>query len=592
MFTSIKWKFIVVYFVLIFIAMVIVGVFILNSLEEEQISNLSNSMEQRLETIVHSSSYLASDNWIENRLDIQETINEWGFSNTETVFVIYDDSYPIIIASSLDEAYLGENALSNKLIDPTLVIRALDGELSRNILTDPNEDTRKQHIAYPVYFNLGQVEGIVYMTSSMEYIYNTVSDARSVLNNATLLALAITILLGFLIASSITEPISDVTQKAEKMAMGDFDQVVEVKSNDEIGQLASMFNHLTFKLKETISEMDLERSKLDTIFNYMAEGIIAIDTQAKIVHANPIAIDILNLSEDYMDKMTLDLDMINLSNIDYKNENLLEGETSLPIDDKMYKIKYAPFKNEKENILGLIMVFQDLTKEHGLDKMRKDFVANVSHELKTPITTIKSYTETLIDREVDENTLKGFLKVINSESDRMDRLVNDLLKLSNIDSKQAYWSEEKINIGQLIDKILNNLKLSIMDKNIKIHKNIPDTLPNILADRDGLEQVIINILTNAIKYSEDKGNIYIKAKVENECLAIRIEDDGIGIPNEDLDRIFERFYRVEKGRSRNMGGTGLGLSIAKEIVEANKGSIDLQSQPNKGTIVTLRFPCS
>lgn len=592
MFTSIKWKFIVVYFVLIFIAMVIVGVFILNSLEEEQISNLRNSMEQRLEAIVHSSSYLASDNWIDYRMDIQNTINEWGFSNAESVFVIYDDSYPVIIASTLDERYMGENALSNKLIEPTLVLKALDGEMDSNILSDPNEDITNQHLAYPVYSNLGQVEGILYMTADLGYIYNTVSDARVILTNATIIALIITIVLGFLIASSITEPIRDVTQKAEKMASGDLDQVVDVKSNDEIGQLASMFNHLTFKLKETIRDMDLERSKLNTIFNYMAEGVVAIDIRGRIIHANPIAIKILNLNEDQMDKVTLDLSMINLRNVSYENEDLLEGETIISLEDKVYKIKYAPFKNEAQSIVGLIMVFQDITKEHSLDNMRKEFVANVSHELKTPLATIKSYTETLLERDVDKDTLEEFLGVINSESDRMDRLVRDLLQLSNIDNKQAAWNEEMVTLSDLMDRILYNLSLLIDEKNIKVHKDIPRKLPNILADKDGLGQVIINLITNAIKYNEEEGNIYIHASEEDNHIVVRIEDDGIGIPDEDLDRIFERFYRVEKGRSRNMGGTGLGLSIAQEIVNANKGTIELESELGKGTIVTLKFPCS
>lgn len=592
MFSSIKWKFIVVYFVLIFIAMVIVGIFIINSLEEQQISNLTNSMEQRLETIVNSSTYLASENWLDYREEIQNTIIEWGFSKDESVFVIYDDNYPLIIASTLEENQIGQNALSNKLMEPTLVINAFNGEVGSSIVSDPNEESTNQHLAYPVYSNLGQVEGILYMTSDLEYIYNTVTDARSILNSATILALIITIFLGFLIASSITEPIRDVTKKAEKMSKGDFDQFVEVKSDDEIGQLANMFNHLTFKLKDTINKMDLERSKLDTIFNYMAEGVVAIDTNGNIIHANPIAIDILELNEDYANTGKLDLHRLNLSKVDYGNKNTLQGEALVAFKDEVYKIKYAPFKNEAERIIGLILVLQDFTKEHRLDNMRKEFVANVSHELKTPITTIKSYTETLLDRDVDKNTQENFINVINSESDRMARLVQDLLQLSNIDYQKTAWNQEEINLSSLIDMILYNLGLLIKEKKINVHKNTTSFLPKIIADKDGIERVVLNVITNSIKYNRENGNIYIDLYEEDSYLFLRIKDDGIGIPDEDVSRIFERFYRVEKGRSRDMGGTGLGLSIAKEIIQGNRGEIDLSSEQGKGTIVTLRFPCS
>lgn len=590
MFSSIKWKFIVVYFVLIFIAMVIVGIFIINSLEEQQISNLTNSMEQRLETIVNSSTYLDSEDWLEYREEIQNTIIEWGFSKDESVFVIYDDIYPLIIASTLEENHIGQNALSNKLIEPTLVINAFNGEVGSSIVSDQNEDTTNQHLAYPVYSNLGQVEGILYMTSDLEYIYNTVTDARTILNNATILALIITIFLGFLIASSITEPIRDVTKKAEKMSKGDFDQFVEAKSDDEIGQLANMFNHLTLKLKDTINEMDLERSKLDTIFNYMAEGVVAIDTNGIVIHANPIAIDILNLNEDYTNNGKLDLESINLANIDYEDKNSLQGEVLVTFKDEVYKIKYAPFKNEDQSIIGLIMVLQDFTKEHRLDNIRKEFVANVSHELKTPITTIKSYTETLLDRDVDKKTQENFINVINSESDRMARIVQDLLQLSNIDYQKTAWNKEEVSLSSLMDIILYNLGLLIKEKKLDVHKNTPNSLANIIADKDGVEQVIINIITNAIKYSRENGNIYIDLYEEDRYTVLRIKDEGIGIPNKDISRIFERFYRVEKGRSRDMGGTGLGLSIAKEIIQGNNGEIELSSEESKGTTVTLRFP--
>jgi two-component system sensor histidine kinase VicK len=300
----------------VFIAMVIVGIFIVDRLEQQQIDSVITSMEHKLETIASSSSYLTSDDWVSNREEIQKAINELGISGTETLYVILNEDVPTILATSLKpyERIVGKSAFQQKFIDPTLVLRAFEGEKAPNKETIDNISL--EHLAYPVISSIGKVTGILYMTSDLQNVYATVNESKTILTNATFLALIITVFLGFLIASSITEPIRDVTKKAEEMAMGNFDQFVDVKSDDEIGQLASMFNHLTLKLKETIQDMDLERSKLDTIFNYMAEGVVAIDRNGSIMHANPIAIEILNLGPNYNEKI-FNLDDINLGNINY-----------------------------------------------------------------------------------------------------------------------------------------------------------------------------------------------------------------------------------------------------------------------------------
>lgn len=596
MFSSIKWKFITVYFLLVFIAMVIVGIFIIGSLEDQQIQSVTNSMVQRIETIIGTSSVIASDDWVNNRLEIQDTIKEWSSGGTEALYVIFDKETPTIIATTLKkyDNLVGQNAFNpNISLDPTIIIKAFEGDRGESIISESNasEEIKHKHLAYPVHSSLGKVKGVIYMTSNLEDVYKTVNDSKVILTNATFLALLITVVLGFLIASSITGPIRDVTKKAEEMAMGDFDQFVDVKSDDEIGQLASMFNYLTLKLKDTIQDMDLERSKLDTIFNYMAEGLIAVDTNCNIIHANPIAMGILGLKEKDLDSDTkFDLNRINLDKIDYGNIESLEGSETLAIDSEVFKVKYAPFNNERDATGGLIIVFQDITQEHKLDNMRKEFVANVSHELKTPITTIKSYTETLMENEVEKETTQRFLSVIDSESDRMARLVKDLLQLSNIDYKKANWKKSEISIDAMIRDIIQKLDLLIKDKNQEVNINIAEELPYIVADKDGIEQVILNIISNAIKYTDSMGKIYISAYNDNKNITIKVRDSGIGIPKEDQLRIFERFYRVEKGRSREMGGTGLGLSIAKEIVEAHNGNIYLESDFGEGTEITMTLP--
>ncbi len=595
MFSSIKWKFILVYFLLVFIAMAIVGIFIVGRLEDQQIKTVTNNMEQHIKTIIEvGSDYISADNWLENREQIQKTINEVPVGGDETLYVIFDEDIPTIIASSSNqyESILGENALSYNSVDPILVLEAFEGEAAVNTLGEINEETINRHLAYPVFSGLGKVKGVFYMTSDLKDIYATVNESRIILTNATLLALVITIFIGFFIASSITEPIRDVTKKAEEMSMGNFNQFVEVKSNDEIGQLAGMFNHLTLKLNDTLRDMDLERSKLDTIFSYMAEGVIAIDKHGKLIHANPIAMNILDFNEeDISTNIPLDLKSVNLRELNYDEIDTLEGDEVAEINSEVYKVKYAPFKNDLGDIGGIIVVFQDITVEHKLDIMRKEFVANVSHELKTPITTIKSYAETLLERDLDESTSQKFLTVIDNECDRMARLVKDLLQLSNLDYKKTNWKRAEISLGDTLNDIISKLDLLFKEKDQKVVTNIQENMENIVVDKDGIEQVILNIISNAIKYTDKHGEIEIQSYQNEDNLIIKISDNGIGIPEEDQERIFERFYRVEKGRSRELGGTGLGLAIAKEIIEAHDGQIILKSQSGQGTTVELHLPC-
>ncbi|TJX66437.1 cell wall metabolism sensor histidine kinase WalK [Soehngenia saccharolytica] len=593
MFSSIKWRFIVVYFLLVFIAMAIVGVFIVDRLEAQQIESVTLSMKNNIEAISSTSSYFSSDNWLENQEQIQSTLNDWRLAQGETIYAIYDEDVPKILAtSSKEDIYLiGKGALSYKFIDPQLVIDTFTGKVTEAVITDDLEGKTLKHMAYPIYSTTGKLSGILYMTSDLSTVESTLSYTRSILSKATMIALITTIILGFLIANSITEPIRDVTKKAFEMSQGNFNQYVSVKSNDEIGQLANMFNQLTLKLNETLNEMELERNKLDTIFSYMAEGVIAVDKRGELIHANPIGKKLLNIEniEIENEKHTLDLNNLGLLGIDYTDETTLNGEKLIEIGGNAYKVKYAPYRNEHKSIEGLIIVYQDITQEHNLDKMRKEFVANVSHELKTPITTIKSYTETLMIDDIDDDHKKRFLSVIDEECDRMSRLVSDLLQLSNIDYKRTKWNKDRICINEIVENTISKLKIMANEKNIALNYNSEKECYTY-ADKDGLVQVFQNIITNSIKYTENNGYVNIDIKEENSFARIKIEDNGIGIPFEDKDRVFDRFYRVEKGRSRDLGGTGLGLSIAKEIVEAFDGKIYIESENMKGTIVTIILP--
>ena len=591
MFNSIKYRFITIYFLLVLIVMSIIGTFIINRLESQQLQNVTENMNQTINSIVRTSSFMSNTNWQDEKKEISDTLREWRLPPDESLYAISLNKFPEIIASTTNRAELidGTDALSNKALNSELILSALDGKSANAIVATNNSEHREKHIAMPIFSSNGDIKGILYMTHSLSGVYGVIDDAKVILTYATILALLITTLLGYFIANSITEPIRDLTEKASEMAKGNFDQKVNVKSDDEIGNLASMFNYLTTKLKSTITQMDLEKSKLDTIFNYMAEGVIAIDKDGYLIHANPIAREILDLDENSLYKKQ-DIEKLNIKNLNYSNTSSLQGESKIEIKNNFYKVKYAPYKKENNVNIGIIVVLQDITKEHNLDVLRKEFVANVSHELKTPITTIKTYTETILDSdEMDEGEVKYFLNVIDRENNRMARLVSDLLQLSNMDYHNYKFNNEEIDTFDLIYQTLESLNVLIREKNHKIDVDIPMDIKNIYADRHALEQVLINIVSNAVKYTENNGEIKISAKSNFFNVKIIVEDNGIGIPEEDLNRIFERFYRVEKGRSRAMGGTGLGLSIAKQMANAMGGDIKIESEFGKGTKVTLTF---
>jgi len=336
-----------------------------------------------------------------------------------------------------------------------------------------------------------------------------------------------------------------------------------------------------------------EETEIKTRLLHMTEGIIAFDINGKIDLINPAAKMLLKISpedytfEDIFNKFKLDINMEKLIYL----EDLTSMDQVIDVEDKTVKVLFAPFRNEENNKPeGIIAVIQDITESVKLDTMRKEFVADVSHELKTPITSIMGYTDTLLEGDYDEETQREFLQVVSSEARRMAKLVTDLLELSRIDNNRKNVRKVSFDLGALAKECQKKLAIEIKKKKHHVECLVTADVPPVYADKDDIQRVILNILTNSIKYTPDGGNIKIYVGFVYNDAYIKIIDNGIGIPEEDLNRIFERFYRVDKSRAREMGGSGLGLSIAKEILDKNGGSIDIKSQVNKGTEVVIKIP--
>ena len=336
----------------------------------------------------------------------------------------------------------------------------------------------------------------------------------------------------------------------------------------------------------TNDDLDINNS----VFLHMTDGIIAFDRNGVVILINPAAKQMMNISTN--DKTFDDIFgrlHINLEKIIYL-ENWTNTEERISIDDRFLNVYFAPFKKDNDKTVGVIAVLQDITEHVKLDNMRKEFIADVSHELKTPITSIMGYADTLLEEEYDKETQSKFLNVIASEARRMAKLVTDLLTLSKNDNNRNVVKKEQFDLGELVKKCQDKLAIEIKRKNHNVNCFVTADVPLVYADKDDIERVVLNIMTNSIKYTKDGGEIKIYVGFVYNDAYIKIFDNGIGIPEEDLSRIFERFYRVDKARSREMGGTGLGLSIAKDLLDRNGGSIDIKSEVGKGTEVVIKVP--
>ena len=460
------------------------------------------------------------------------------------------------------------------------------------------DNGEKECYIFAYVLEAAQVEGgkiIVVISQSRAYINKQLQQIGIIYLVAMFVVLLITAVLAKVTSNSITKPIALLTNKAELMAQGNISLVAlndKEKAGYEITKLVDTFNLMMNQIQNNMDEIYSEKSKLETILMHLTDGVLAFNISGKLIHANLAAKKMLEFEternfDDIFGKFELDT---NLEKVIYLDE-WASTDQLIKTSDKYLNLYFAPFRNEKDVPTGAIVVVHDTTKQEKLEDMRKEFVSNVSHELKTPLTSVKTYAETLMEQyELDEESKKKFLGVILNESNRMARLVSDLLQLTKFDYKKIAWEKIDFDITELTKQICEKHKIQAEKKNQILECYETSNVPLVYGDRDGIEQVITNILINSIKYTQEGGNVKVYIGSVHEDAYIKIIDNGIGIPEEDLPHVFERFYRVDKARSREMGGTGLGLPIAKEIIESNNGSISIKSEKGKGTEVIIKVP--
>ena len=451
-----------------------------------------------------------------------------------------------------------------------------------------------------IYFllHLQQINTQIINIENQEQLKSQVQNAMNHGGFITIYAIwgfsFISIAISIFITKKVTNPINKLITSAKRIAAGEEVEIKTLgkKEDKQVDELVDAFGIMTTELKENLNEVSRQKNQIETILLHMTDGIIAFNMEGKIILVNPAATRLLRIMpedetfENIFEKLNVEINMEKIIYLD----NWTSSEERVTLGDKHINLFFAPLKDENERPAGVMVMIQDITEHVKLDNMRKEFVADVSHELKTPITSIMGYADTLLEGEYDKQTQDKFLGVIASEARRMAKLVTDLLALSRFDNNQVQAQKEEFDLGELVKRCQDKLQFQIKQKRHQVECFVTANVPPVYADKDGIERVVLNILTNSIKYTQEEGHIKIYVGFVYNDAYIKVIDNGLGIPEDDLSRIFERFYRVDKARTREMGGTGLGLSIAKEILDRNNGSIDIKSEQSVGTEVVIRIP--
>jgi len=613
-FSSIRVKFVIVYVLVNIISLQLIGLFFTTQLRTTNINTFEqNIMEQEKILNYHireeldkdkSNSLTESDNndtkSTDTKSSITKLVSEFNIQKLLLVSVIDKDSK--IVASSSKNG--NDDYLSKRSFDPQVSQVLKTGESAKKIQTNPDTKRRVWLYVSPIKKD-NEVVGVVSLMADIESVYQDLVGITKIFTVGTILSILITTIIGFVASKTVTSSIEKMGAQVKTMASGNYGTVVGINTNDEIGDLAKVFNQISKRIKEEQDVTETERRKLATIIESMMDGIITTDTNGKVILINTSAGDMIDAPEN---EILIGKDALKLLNIsEYESiGEIIEAEDSLLVnvseDDEglLLRAEFSKIlKEENEDLSqvsteleGYIIVLYDVTDQERQERERREFVSTVSHELRTPLTTMNSYIEALEEGVINDKELAPqFIDTIHKETTRMIRMVNELMQLGKMDIKEEHYDKEFIDINKLIEQISDRFELTHPEKNFI--KYIPKTPIFVEGDQDKLTQVFDNIMNNAIKYSPNGKNITVRIRqnYNHNRVSISIKDEGVGIPLVHIDKIFKRFYRVDKSRQRTMGGTGLGLALAKNIVEAHRGRIWAQSREGYGSIIFVTLPC-
>ena len=622
-FSSIRTKFVIVYVLVNIISLQLIGLFFTTQLRNSNINTFEqNIIEQEKILNYHVREELekasgsggdtskalddtgtqeeSTKNNKDSKSGIAKLVSEFNIQKLLLVNVIDNDSK--IIATSSKNG--NDEYLAKRSFDPLVSQVIKTGESTKQIQNNTDSNKRVWIYVSPVKKD-NEVVGVISLMADIESVYQEVNSISKIFIVGTILSILITTVIGFVASKTVTSSIEKMSSQVKKMALGNYGTVVGIDTDDEIGDLAKVFNQISKRIEEEQAVTETERRKLATIIESMMDGIITTDNNGRIILINTSAEDMLGGRND---EIFIGKDVLKILNItEYESiEEILEAEDSLLVNasksDEELLLRAEISKIEKEDkedltqmsteLEGYIIVLYDVTDQERQEKERREFVSTVSHELRTPLTTMNSYIEALEEGVLEDKELAPqFIDTIHKETTRMIRMVNELMQLGKMDIKEEHYEKEFIDINKMLEQITDRFALTHPEKNFI--KHIPKSPIFVEGDQDKLTQVFDNIVNNAIKYSPNGKNITVRVRqnYHHNRVSISIKDEGVGIPLVHIDKIFNRFYRVDKSRQRSMGGTGLGLALAKTIVEAHKGRIWAQSREGYGSIIFVTLPC-
>lgn len=525
----------------------------------------------------------------------RETLDEWTSHFNEEITLRYtiiaiDGT---VIADSESDIESMDNHLNRPEIDAVLV---KNQELGESVRLSDTRDMSMMYVAIPVEAD-GELIGAVRTSVSTQSIDNAISAIWTTLSAILFIILLVSVISAALLSYNITKPINRVINVTKRLQNKDYSARINADYSGEIGNLNTSVNALAASLQAHVNEIEESEKQLNSILSNLVSGVVLIDDKGKVDLTN-------HATERFLSKHTSKIDgkeytyVFGPLGIDHLIETVIEDNVKRHDEAHIYfpeerilDVHIAPYYSQGWQQRGAIIVLHDITDIRRLEKMRSEFVANVSHELKTPITSVKGFAETLLSGDVpDEATAKQFMQIIYDESERLNRLITDLLELSKIEKQAMPLNITEVNLNEIIGNSTQTISKFARDKNITLHLPSDENPIYVEADEDRLGQIVLNLVANAVNYTSDNGDIYIDAEERSSKVVLTVRDTGMGIPEEALDRLFERFYRVDKARSRHSGGTGLGLAIVKHLVESHEGKIYVKSVEGVGSTFTVELP--
>jgi len=591
---SIRWKVALGSLLAVTCGLAVAGLLAMQSLEQQAITQLNDVLDARTSLVEYSlRPVFAEPPAPERQAALRDIVRQVGATALARVTIITVDGV-VIADSAVDDA--GLSAIENHLSRPEIQQALATGE-GRDIRASQTTGNRTMYRAIRTELRYDDIPVVLRLGLPMTLLERETAKLQRHLAIAIGAAFLIALLLSFWMARSITKPLSDMAGVARRLSAGDATIRIQTSSHDEVGLLGDTLNHMTDQLRTKIDELSEDRAQLLAMLTSMVEGVMVLDCRGRILQVNPALERMFDVRRtEIRGQISTEVlahpELNELITTILANRAGQEDEIVLVPGGRCLHIETSVAGCERENEACAVLVFHDITELRRLENIRKDFVANVSHELRTPLTSIKGYVEALLDGGKDDpETAVSFLTIILKQSDRLNLILEDLLELSKIESGRASFKEEPLDLRSVIERTLSMIKPLADKKGHRLVSRVDDSLPPIAGDEGRLAQVLTNLLDNAVKYTPERGTITVTARgLPDRTVEFAVADTGLGIPEQDLPRVFERFYRVDKARSRELGGTGLGLAIVKHIVEGHGGQVWVEAHPPQGSRFVVRLP--